>query len=246
MLLRRFYKKEPKGKIIFHRHYPRNLLNQIRKRIKIGREKKEKKGKEMREKKEIEKIEKEEKERKEKKRDRDEKDKRERDKKDKKKNKDNLFSQWFGGNKNTEEKTNTNNNDQEKPITMTKVNEEKPKERVKEFDKIPDVVYPENQSLDENTEFQVELLELLLKSYFSIVRKNIKDKIPKSIMYFLVNRSMSDMQSELVKQLYKEDLFDVLLEENEEVSKQRLELIENIKILTDATKILSEIIEYRI
>jgi len=57
---------------------------------------------------------------------------------------------------------------------------------------------------------------------------------------------MSDMQSELVKQLYKEDLFDVLLEENEEVSKQRLELIENIKILTDATKILSEIIEYRI
>jgi len=129
---------------------------------------------------------------------------------------------------------------------MTKVNEEKPKERVKEFDKIPDVVYPENQSLDENTEFQVELLELLLKSYFSIVRKNIKDKIPKSIMYFLVNRSMSDMQSELVKQLYKEDLFDVLLEENEEVSKQRLELIENIKILTDATKILSEIIEYRI
>jgi len=206
------------------------------------REKRERDEREKRDREDRERREREERE----KRDRDEKDKRERDKKDKKKNKDNLFSQWFGGNKNTEEKTNTNNNDQEKPITMTKVNEEKPKERVKEFDKIPDVVYPENQSLDENTEFQVELLELLLKSYFSIVRKNIKDKIPKSIMYFLVNRSMSDMQSELVKQLYKEDLFDVLLEENEEVSKQRLELIENIKILTDATKILSETIEYRI
>jgi len=113
------------------------------------------------------------------------------------------------------------------------------------MNKLPNIVYPQNQNLDENTEFQIELLELLLHSYFNIVRKNIKDKIPKSIMYFLVNRSMSEMQSELVKQLYKEDLFDVLLEENQEVAQQRIELMNNIKILSEASKILSEISEFR-
>jgi len=111
--------------------------------------------------------------------------------------------------------------------------------------KLPNVDFSQSQSLDENTEFQIELLELLLNSYFNIIRKNIKDKIPKSIMYFLVNRSMTEMQSELVKQLYKEDLLDVLLEENQEVAKQRIELIDNIKILAEASKILSEISDYR-
>jgi len=207
-----------------------------------------------RDKREREKREREERDRKERddreRKERDDRERREREEKEKRDKKKkgkpgDLFSQWFGKEKN-QEQTNTNNNVQENQITITKVNEEKPKVKTQEFSKIPNVVYPESQNLDENTEFQIELLELLLKSYFSIVRKNIKDKIPKSIMYFLVNRSMSDMQSELVKQLYKEDLFDVLLEENEEVSKKRSELIDSIKVLTEATKILSEINEYRI
>jgi len=148
--------------------------------------------------------------------------------------------------KNTEEQTQQNNEPETQTTNISKVTkEEKPKEKDDKMKKLPNVVFSQNQTLDENTEFQIELLELLLNSYFNIVRKNIKDKIPKSIMYFLVNRSMTEMQSELVKQLYKEDLFDVLLEENQEVAKQRIELMENIKILSEASKILSEISDFR-
>jgi len=108
------------------------------------------------------------------------------------------------------------------------------------------MLFPKTKKIDENTEFQIELLELLLKSYFNIVRKNVKDKVPKSIMYFLVMRSKNQMQNELVKQLYKEEMIDKLLEEREDVAKQRNELNEKIKILTDAQRILSEVFEYRV
>ena len=49
-------------------------------------------------------------------------------------------------------------------------------------------------------------IENLLSSYFDIVRKNIQDTVPKSIMYFLVNESKETIQNELVRNLYKEEV----------------------------------------
>ena len=48
--------------------------------------------------------------------------------------------------------------------------------------------------------------ENLLSSYFDIVRKNIQDTVPKAIMYFLVNASKENIQNELVRSLYKEEV----------------------------------------
>jgi hypothetical protein len=87
---------------------------------------------------------------------------------------------------------------------------------------------------------------LLLKSYFKIVRKNIKDKVPKSIMFFLVNNSKEQIQNELVQELYKEDKFNTLLEESDDVAQRREQHEQTIKILTTAQRILNEIIDYRI
>lgn len=85
-----------------------------------------------------------------------------------------------------------------------------------------------------------------MKSYFKIVRKNIKDKVPKSIMFFLVNTSKEQIQNELVQELYKEDKFSVLLEESDDVAQRREQHEQTIKILSTAQRILNEIIDYRI
>eukprot|EP01130_Rhizamoeba_saxonica_P015990 TRINITY_DN7308_c0_g1_i1.p1 TRINITY_DN7308_c0_g1~~TRINITY_DN7308_c0_g1_i1.p1 ORF type:complete len:715 (+),score=171.95 TRINITY_DN7308_c0_g1_i1:32-2176(+) len=105
---------------------------------------------------------------------------------------------------------------------------------------------PIDREEDDHESFQVELLEMLLRSYFSIVRKNAKDKVPKSIMYFLVNRSKESIQNELVKSLYKEEIYENLLEENPEITNQRRKLQDREKILSGAQRILSDITDFRI
>jgi hypothetical protein len=42
-------------------------------------------------------------------------------------------------------------------------------------------------------------------------------------MYFLVNHSKQDIQSELVRTLYKETLFEGLLKEADDVSQKRMQ-----------------------
>jgi len=46
----------------------------------------------------------------------------------------------------------------------------------------------------------------LLSSYFGIVRKNVQDSVPKTIMHFLVNCAKDNIQNELVSMLYREVL----------------------------------------
>lgn len=44
-----------------------------------------------------------------------------------------------------------------------------------------------------------KVIERLIKSYFSIVRKSIQDSVPKAVMHFLVNYVQDNLQSELVR-----------------------------------------------
>jgi len=113
--------------------------------------------------------------------------------------------------------------------------------------KVPQRVVPKAaKERNENEDFQTELIERLLKSYFKIVRKNIKDRVPKSIMYFLVNASKEQIQNELVKELYKEDQLEVLLAENDDVSARREQFQQTIKVCSAAQKILNEIVDFKL
>ncbi|XP_060557155.1 dynamin-1-like protein isoform X2 [Ruditapes philippinarum] len=89
----------------------------------------------------------------------------------------------------------------------------------------------------------VVLVEKLIKSYFMIVRKNIQDSVPKAIMHFLVNYIKDNLQSELVRQLYKKEEIDMLLEESEHVATRRKEAQEMVQALTRASHVIGEIRE---
>ncbi|XP_065178115.1 dynamin-1-like protein [Sycon ciliatum] len=88
---------------------------------------------------------------------------------------------------------------------------------------------------------ECELIENLITSYFSIVRKTILDCVPKTIMNFLVNHVQDNLQSELVSKLYKAEEFDELLSESEELAQQRREAAEMLEALRRAALVVSEI-----
>ncbi|XP_052781537.1 dynamin-1-like protein isoform X2 [Mya arenaria] len=100
-----------------------------------------------------------------------------------------------------------------------------------------------NRKLSPRDQRDVYLVERLIKSYFMIVRKNIQDTVPKSIMHFLVNYIKDNLQSELVSQLYKKEEIDVLLEESEHIANRRIEAQEMVQALQKASHVIGEIRE---
>lgn len=78
----------------------------------------------------------------------------------------------------------------------------------------------------------------MITSYFNIVRKNIQDLVPKAIMHLLVNHSRESVQNRLVASLYKEDIFNDMLQEDENVAAER----EKCKTMLDVYKQAFEIV----
>eukprot|EP00823_Brevimastigomonas_motovehiculus_P005625 TRINITY_DN4181_c0_g1_i1.p1 TRINITY_DN4181_c0_g1~~TRINITY_DN4181_c0_g1_i1.p1 ORF type:complete len:427 (-),score=113.72 TRINITY_DN4181_c0_g1_i1:307-1587(-) len=91
---------------------------------------------------------------------------------------------------------------------------------------------------------ETEIIKSLISSYFNIVRKNIQDAIPKAIMYFLVNHSKGDIQSELVRTLYKENQFETLLKEADDVAQKRTNCQRMLKVMRKALDIVNQVRDY--
>ena len=90
------------------------------------------------------------------------------------------------------------------------------------------------------------LIKNIISKYFLIIRKNIKDSVPKAIMHFLVNHVKENLQSELVSHLYQHEKLEGLLEESDHITEKRKEAAEKLKALQRASEIISEIRETRI
>jgi len=108
------------------------------------------------------------------------------------------------------------------------------------LDQVPNVLRATEAPTDKE-KIDSELIQSLLASYFTIVRKNIQDTIPKSIVHFLVNQTKELIQNELVAALYKEDCFVELLKETDNISTKRKKCIELLDILKKASSIVSEV-----
>lgn len=99
----------------------------------------------------------------------------------------------------------------------------------------------EEGHLTEKEELECELISRLIVSYFSIVREMIEDQIPKAIMCLLVNHSKEVVQNRLVTKLYKDEYFDELLLEDENLAQERDRCVKLLETYREAFSIISDI-----
>lgn len=78
------------------------------------------------------------------------------------------------------------------------------------------------------------LAELLITSYFNIIKRLIIDVVPKSISYSLVTFSKDNIQKELLRELYRPEVLDDLLQESDVVVNRRREVRNMLAALTKA------------
>ncbi|CAK9157403.1 unnamed protein product [Ilex paraguariensis] len=79
--------------------------------------------------------------------------------------------------------------------------------------------------------------KLLLASYYDIVRKNIQDLVPKAVMHFLVNHTKRDLLGTFIQKLYRENSFEDMLEEQDEVVMKRKRTREMFHALQQAVEV---------
>lgn len=93
------------------------------------------------------------------------------------------------------------------------------------------------------------MIKDLIVSYFNLVKKNVCDSVPKTIITFLVNnvimifilQSREICERELVAKLYKDDLVDDLLQENKFIQKSRAETKKALISLRTCLNLLNDL-----
>lgn len=81
-----------------------------------------------------------------------------------------------------------------------------------------------SEALNDDERQELDILRILLDSYFNIVRKRMQDMVPKAIITFLVQRSKDSLQSVLVSKLYKPKTIEKLMVEGEETTQRRKDM----------------------
>ena len=96
-------------------------------------------------------------------------------------------------------------------------------------------------TLSEREGQEVEVIKLLINSYFNITRRTMIDMVPKAIMLVLVQQTKEEMQRHLLEQLYRAAELDDLLKESEYTVRRRKECLQMVESLSRATEIVSQV-----
>lgn len=96
-------------------------------------------------------------------------------------------------------------------------------------------------TLSEKETQEVEVIKLLITSYFNIVRRTMIDMVPKAIMLNLVSFTKEEMQRELLENMYKAEELDELLKESEYTVRRRKECQQMVESLTRASEIVNQV-----
>ncbi|CAE6161362.1 unnamed protein product [Arabidopsis arenosa] len=107
--------------------------------------------------------------------------------------------------------------------------------------KEPPAVLRPSETHSEQEAVEIQITKLLLKSYYDIVRKNIEDSVPKAIMHFLVNHTKRELHNVFIKKLYRENLFEEMLQEPDEIAVKRKRTQETLHVLQQAYRTLDEL-----
>ncbi|KAF8537062.1 Dynamin central region-domain-containing protein [Trichophaea hybrida] len=96
-------------------------------------------------------------------------------------------------------------------------------------------------TLSERENLEVEVIKLLIQSYYNIVKRTMIDMVPKAIMLNLVQYSKEEMQRELLENLYKSDQLEDLLKESDYTIRRRKECQQMVESLSKAQEIVSSV-----
>ncbi|KXJ10943.1 dynamin-1 [Exaiptasia diaphana] len=113
-------------------------------------------------------------------------------------------------------------------------------------------VYPERSSsedkslgeigtLDPQMERQVETIRNLVDSYIKIVSKTVRDLVPKTIMFMICNNIKEFINSELLAHLYSTGNHNSMMQESEDETLRREEMIRMYRSTKEALQIVSDI-----
>ncbi|KAL2905895.1 Dynamin-related protein 3A [Bienertia sinuspersici] len=105
----------------------------------------------------------------------------------------------------------------------------------------PPTILRSSETLSEQEVIEIAATKLLVSSYFDIVRKIIEDSVPKAIMHFLVNHTKRELHNVLIRKLYRENLFEEMLQEPGEVAAKRKHARETLQVLQQAFQTLDEL-----
>jgi len=98
-----------------------------------------------------------------------------------------------------------------------------------------------NMRLEPREQAEMELVVTLIVSYFDIVRKNLRDALPKATMHLMVNQAKEKVQVELLRSLYREELMEEVFNENPDVKTQREACKKMVTVLSKAMTVLNEV-----
>ncbi|KAH6813480.1 dynamin-related protein 3A [Perilla frutescens var. frutescens] len=104
----------------------------------------------------------------------------------------------------------------------------------------PSVLRPSETHSDQEA-IEIAVTKLLLRSYYDIVRKNVEDSVPKAIMHFLVHHTKRELHNIFIKKLYRDNLFEEMLQEPDEVATKRKRTRETLRVLQQAFRTLDEL-----
>ncbi|PMD17042.1 dynamin-1-like protein-like protein [Hyaloscypha hepaticicola] len=96
-------------------------------------------------------------------------------------------------------------------------------------------------TLSEREGIEVEVIKLLINSYYNIVKRTMIDMVPKAIMLNLVQFTKDEMQRELLENMYRTDTLDDLLKESDYTIRRRKECQQMVESLSRASEIVSQV-----
>eukprot|EP00045_Choanoeca_perplexa_P013086 m.146182 g.146182 ORF g.146182 m.146182 type:complete len:685 (-) comp16232_c0_seq2:1345-3399(-) len=110
-----------------------------------------------------------------------------------------------------------------------------------ELDECPSLEESTLKDMSPHAKMQVSVVQDLVTNYFEVVRKRVRDSVPKSVMTFMVNQLQEDIHSELVKTLYEPEKIESLLEEDAGLVDERKAAHSKLTALNAAASIVSKV-----
>lgn len=105
----------------------------------------------------------------------------------------------------------------------------------------PPAMLKASGTLSERENVEVEVIKLLIQSYYNIVKRTMIDMVPKAVMLNLVQFTKDEMQRELLENMYRTDTLDDLLKESDYTVRRRKECQQMVEALGKASEVVSQV-----